>query len=308
MGTSRAAPKFNLDKELQQGYHKEAIDRIMKGANAQVNKKVQHTAKSAPTKVPVETQGALTVMSRPKIYNLYAGNIFDKRFASQAAFNRAFNIKLNKEGVIDIGDAKFMSKKYLEDHGPNIDITQATMLPPDTPPKKLKAIEAEPQDLSNYENEKPPKKREIADIREDMLSGGSAYVKITSKGEVLYKTARDAGIAANMSKGSKGYKVNKKYDEVGHIKGKDGSIWVRRLTKESELTEIFNRHDEFKEFHTGETFDIDEDAEPDGAAAEEPEDNSDFEEEEIPLSPTKGPQERAQEFAKKYAEENDLIY
>jgi hypothetical protein len=94
---------------------------------------------------------------------------------------------------------------------------------------------------------------------------------------------------------------------VGHVKGKDGSIYVRRWTKESELTDIFNKYDGFKEFHTGETFDMDKDAEPDGAAAES-EDNSDFEEEEISLSPTKGHQERAQEFAKKWAEENDLDY
>jgi arsenate reductase-like glutaredoxin family protein len=37
MKTPRASPKFNLDKELRQGYHKEAIDRIMKDANALVS-------------------------------------------------------------------------------------------------------------------------------------------------------------------------------------------------------------------------------------------------------------------------------
>ena len=311
--TPRITSKFNLDNELKQGYHMEAINRIMKGANAQVNKKLQQTAESASSKVPVETQGALSIMSRSKIYKLYAGIIFDKPFETQEAFIRAFNIKLNKEGVIDIGDTKFMSQKYLKDHGPTIDIRQATMLPPDTPPKKLKAIEAQPQDLSDYKNEKPPKKREIADIRDDMSNGTSAFVKITPKGEVQYKTAIDAGIAAGMPKGSKGIKVVKLYDKVGHIKGKDGSIWVRRWAKESELTDILNKYDEFKEFHTGKTFDMDKDIEPDDAIEDELKAevkswNDEEERKPLTLTPVKDYQEIAAEFAKKYVEKNDLTY
>ena len=212
MKTPRATPKFNLNDELKQGYHMESINRTMKGANVQVNKKVQHTAKSIPSKVPVETQGAVTVISRSKIYRLYAGNIFDKRFETQAAFNYAFNLKLNKEGVIDIGDTKFMSHKYLNEHGTDIDIRKPTVLPPDSPPKELKAIEAEPKNLSDYENEKPPKKREVNDIFNDMRSGRSSYVKISRKGGVKHLTAKDAGIAAGLSKGITSYKINQKYE------------------------------------------------------------------------------------------------
>jgi len=309
MKRPRATPKFNLDNELKQGYHMEAINRIMKGANDEVNKKVQHTAKSAPSKVPVETQGALTVMSRPKIYRLYAGNIFDRPFETQAAFNRAFNQLLEKEGVIDIGDAKFMSQKYLKDHGTDIDITKPTMLPPDTPPKKLKVIESEAQDLSDYENEQPPKRREISDIFIDMRSGSSAYVKISKQGEVKHITAKDAGIAAGFSKGTSSYKIGQKYDEKGHIKSKDGSLFMRRQTKENEFIDIVNSQPDFKEFHTGSTFDMDDDAIEEGEAIEGGAEETSFsdEEEEIPLtiSPTKSHAERRAEFAKKYAEENE---
>jgi hypothetical protein len=76
-----------------------------------------------------------------------------------------------------------------------------------------------------------------------------------------------------------------------------------------EFIDIVNSQPEFKEFHTGATFDMDDDAIEEEETIEGGAEETSFsdEEEEIPLtiSPTKSHAERGAEFAKKWAKENE---